>query len=76
MDEERLSTYPHFQRAQITWSNTDIGRIAEFLHAQPEPVVDTRGITAGLHLEDGVHLTLAEQRAVAVTVVHALAELS
>jgi lysophospholipase L1-like esterase len=76
VDEERISTYPHFQRARITWTNKDIDSIAEFLRAQREPTLDTRAVTSGLHLDDGLHLTLAGQRAIAVALVHALAELS
>jgi acyl-CoA thioesterase I len=79
VDEERVAAYPHFQRAQIGWANVDIDSIAEFLGTRPEPTVDTRTVTrprAGseLHLDDGVHLTLAGQQAIAVALTRALAE--
>jgi lysophospholipase L1-like esterase len=79
VDENRVAGYPHFQRAQISWANTDIDHIAEFLLTQPEPTVDARaavGPRGGSrpHLDDGLHLTLAGQRAVASALVQTLAE--
>jgi lysophospholipase L1-like esterase len=78
VDEKRVTAYPHFQRAQIGWTNADIDSIAEFLCTQPEPILDTRTVTAAqngseLHLDDGVHLSLAGQRAIAVALTQTLA---
>jgi lysophospholipase L1-like esterase len=79
VDENRVAVYPHFQRAQISWTNADIDSIAEFVRTQPEPALDTRIVTAPqngneLHLDDGVHLTLAGQQAIVVALTQALAE--
>ncbi|WP_214411233.1 SGNH/GDSL hydrolase family protein [Sphaerisporangium fuscum] len=81
VDERRAAAYPHFQRAGLSWGNGDIDAIARFLLDRPEPAVDTRtatigGTESGLHLDDGVHLTPAGQRAVAAAVVEGLARLS
>ncbi|MFF8381210.1 SGNH/GDSL hydrolase family protein [Streptomyces sp. NPDC015661] len=73
VDEARVEAYPHFRRAGIGWTNEDLDHVADFLLTRPEPTVDTRRATAGLHLDDGVHLTLEGQRAVAVALVEAIA---
>ncbi|MFE3068975.1 SGNH/GDSL hydrolase family protein [Streptomyces sp. NPDC059247] len=74
VDQERADSYPHFLRAGIGWAAQDIDGIADFLLGRPEPTVDTRRVTAGLHLDDGIHLTPEGQRAVAVALVDTLAE--
>ncbi|AJF66212.1 GDSL-type esterase/lipase family protein [Streptomyces vietnamensis] len=74
IDQERADAYPHFRRAGIGWTSEDVDAVADFLLAQPERTVDTRRATAGLHLDDGIHLTLDGQRAVTVALVHALTE--
>ncbi|MEU0399945.1 SGNH/GDSL hydrolase family protein [Streptomyces sp. NPDC006197] len=73
VDQERADAYPHFRRAGIGWASEDVDGVADFLLGRPELTVDTRRVTAGLHLDDGVHLTLDGQRAVAVALVDALA---
>ncbi|MFF0555825.1 SGNH/GDSL hydrolase family protein [Streptomyces sp. NPDC004266] len=74
VDQERADASPHFRRAGIGWASEDVDAVADFLLAQPERTVDTRPATAGLHLDDGIHLTLDGQRAVTVALVHALTE--
>ncbi|NUW33735.1 SGNH/GDSL hydrolase family protein [Nonomuraea sp. SMC257] len=79
VDEDRVAAYPHFQRAHLSWANGDIDHIAEHLNAQPEPTVDTRAASAARaddspHLDDGLHLTLAGQRAVAGAFLRTLAD--
>ncbi|GGT07648.1 hypothetical protein GCM10010222_56980 [Streptomyces tanashiensis] len=73
VDQERADAYPHFRRAGIGWRGEDIDGVADFLLGRPERTVDTRRATAGLHLDDGIHLTLDGQRAVTVALVDALA---
>ncbi|KQX09649.1 hypothetical protein ASC82_27595 [Streptomyces sp. Root431] len=74
LDQERADAYPHFRRAGIGWTREDIDGVADFLLGLPDLTVDTRQATAGLHLDDGIHLTLDGQRAVAVALVEALAK--
>ncbi|MEU6166209.1 SGNH/GDSL hydrolase family protein [Streptomyces tanashiensis] len=73
VDQERADAYPHFRRAGIGWRGEDIDGVADFLLGRPECTVDTRRATAGLHLDDGIHLTLDGQRAVTAALVDALA---
>ncbi|MFI9818679.1 SGNH/GDSL hydrolase family protein [Saccharothrix variisporea] len=75
VDEERVRAYPHFQRAGLSWHNEDLDAIADHLASRPEPTVDTRPATSApdAHLEDGVHLTVEGQQAVAAAVIRALA---
>jgi lysophospholipase L1-like esterase len=77
VDETRVAAYQPFQRARITWTNRDIDAIGQILTAHPEPTLDTRPILAPqtadqFHLDDGLHLSLAGQQAVAAALVHAL----
>ncbi|TKA08071.1 hypothetical protein [Actinacidiphila oryziradicis] len=74
MNADMTERLVRFQQPEKTL--TYLGGLAEFLRAQREPTLDTRAVTSGLHLDDGLHLTLAGQRAIAVALVHALAELS
>ncbi|MEW1699973.1 MULTISPECIES: SGNH/GDSL hydrolase family protein [unclassified Streptomyces] len=74
VDQERADSYPHFLRAGIGWAAEDIDGIADFLLGRPEPTVDTRRVTAGLHLDDGIHLTPEGQRAVVAALVDTLTE--
>ncbi|MEX0169122.1 SGNH/GDSL hydrolase family protein [Streptomyces sp. LMG1-1-1.1] len=74
IDQERADAYPHFRRAGIGWASEDVDAVADFLLGRPERTVDTRQATAGLQLDDGIHLTLEGQRAVAIALVDALAE--
>lgn len=79
VDETRVAAYQHFQRAGITWANRDIDAIGQILNARPEPTVDTRPVIARqtaerFHLDDGLHLSLAGQQAVAVALVDTLTD--
>ncbi|MFI8910772.1 SGNH/GDSL hydrolase family protein [Streptomyces sp. NPDC053513] len=76
VDQERADSYPHFRRAGIGWTSEDVDGVADFLLGRPELTVDARRVTTGLHLDDGVHLTLDGQRAIAVALVDTLAEAS
>ncbi|KQX49420.1 MULTISPECIES: SGNH/GDSL hydrolase family protein [unclassified Streptomyces] len=72
VDQERADAYPHFRHAGTGWSAEDVDGVADFLLGRPELTVDTRPATVGLHLDDGIHLTLEGQRAVTVALVEAL----
>jgi lysophospholipase L1-like esterase len=81
VDETRVAAYQPFQRAGLTWANRDIDAIGKILNAQPDPTLDTRPIMARQtdgrsHLDDGLHLSLAGQRALAVALVDILTEQS
>ncbi|MFF2779635.1 SGNH/GDSL hydrolase family protein [Streptomyces sp. NPDC058052] len=79
MDHARAEAYPHFRRAGIGWSREDVDAVADLVLTLPGTAVDTRSATRprpdgpDLHTDDGVHLSPAGQRAVLVTLVHALA---
>ena len=69
-DEERAAAYPPFQMGQSHWHNADVLAIAEFIREQEAPVVDLQavfGLPADPELQgpDGVHPSLAGQRAIA-----------
>ncbi|GAA5199626.1 hypothetical protein GCM10023322_75710 [Rugosimonospora acidiphila] len=54
--------------------NRDIDAIGQILNTQPDPTLDARPVigrqAAGqLHLDDGLHLSLAGQQALAVALV-------
>ncbi|MEV8630761.1 GDSL-type esterase/lipase family protein [Streptosporangium sp. NPDC051023] len=79
VDEARVAAYQPFQRIESGWSNRDLDPIGRFLATQPEPVVDSGSVIAGqgaesFHLDDGVHLSLAGQRALAAALVETLAD--
>ena len=81
VDEARVAAFPPFQRAGITWTNRDIDAIGQILTAQPEPTLDTRPILAPptaeqFHLDDGLHLSLAGQQALALALVETLTDQS
>ncbi|WP_433250171.1 SGNH/GDSL hydrolase family protein [Streptosporangium sp. CA-135522] len=78
LNEARVAAYPHFQRAGITWVNRDIEAIRKILNAQPDLTVDSHPAISGpnaehFHLDDGLHLSLAGQQALAAALVDALA---
>ena len=69
-DEQRASAYPPFQMGQSHWRNADVVAIAEFISEQENPVVDIQvvfGLPADPELQepDGVHPSLAGQKAIA-----------
>ncbi|MEO3785682.1 SGNH/GDSL hydrolase family protein [Actinocorallia sp. B10E7] len=77
-DEARVVAYPHFQRARLHWKNTDLDAVARTLTGLEDVTVDTAGALAERpgtdpHLEDGLHLSLAGQRALAAALVGVLA---
>jgi acyl-CoA thioesterase-1 len=81
IDESRAAAFPHFQRAQIAWVSADMEETARLVSGLQEPTVDAISITtptpnAAIHLDDGVHLTIVGQKAVAAAVVATLAQLS
>jgi lysophospholipase L1-like esterase len=81
VDETRVAAYQPFERAEITWTNHDINAIGQILTTYPEPTVDTRTVLAAqtaerFHLDDGLHLSLAGQQAVAAALVNTLADQS
>ena len=69
-EEERAAAYPPFRMGQSRWRNADVLSIAEFIREQEDPVVDLQvvfGLPADPELQgpDGVHPSLAGQRAIA-----------
>ncbi|WP_261569604.1 SGNH/GDSL hydrolase family protein [Frankia gtarii] len=81
VDEARVAAYQPFQRAGLTWANRDIDAIGQILTAQPGPTLDTRPVIARepagrSHLDDGLHLSLAGQQALAGALVDLLADQS
>ena len=77
-DEERAAAYPPFQMGQSHWRNADVLAIASFVGEQEEPVVDLQavfGLPADPALQgpDGVHPSLAGQKAIARAFVERLA---
>ncbi|WP_067168505.1 SGNH/GDSL hydrolase family protein [Microtetraspora niveoalba] len=79
VDEARVAAYRPFQQAGFAWTNHDIDAVGRILRALPDRTVDTRPAFAGqagepFHLDDGVHPSLAGQRALAAALVDALAE--
>ena len=81
VDETRVATYQPFQRAGLTWANHDIDAIGQILTAQPDPTLDTRPVIGRQtaeqsHLDDGLHLSLAGQQALAVALVDTLTDQS
>lgn len=77
--EERIDAFPPFRQGQSSWRNADIVAIADAIRRFPEPVVDlvaTFGLPADPSLQgpDGLHPTLAGQRAIAGALVARLTE--
>jgi lysophospholipase L1-like esterase len=80
-DEERAASFPPFKMGQSVFTNGDIIAIGDFVRAQEEPVVDIQevfGIPADPELQgpDGVHPSLAGQKAIAKAFVERLTESS
>ena len=78
-DEERTSTFPPFKMGQSVFLNGDVISIGDFVREQEEPVVDIQsvfGTPADPQLQgpDGVHPSLAGQKAIARAFVERLTE--
>jgi acyl-CoA thioesterase-1 len=76
-DEERAASYPPFRTGQSYWRNEDVVAIGDYLRERPDPVVDIQaafGLPAdpGLQGPDGVHPSLAGQKAIAGAFVESL----
>lgn len=76
-EEERAAAYPPFQMGQSHWRNEDVGAIGDFMREQPEPTVDLQalfGTPADPELQgpDGVHPSLAGQKAITKAFVESL----
>jgi lysophospholipase L1-like esterase len=81
VDETRVAAYQPFQRAGLTWANRDIDAIGKILNGQPDLTLDTRPVMARqaagqFHLDDGLHLSLAGQQALAIALVDILTDQS
>ncbi|GAA0961531.1 SGNH/GDSL hydrolase family protein [Actinocorallia libanotica] len=79
VDEARVAAYPPFRRARLHWRNTDLAAVSRFLTSLPDTTVDTVAALArrpgvDTHLEDGLHLSLRGQQALAAALVEALAD--
>jgi acyl-CoA thioesterase I len=69
-DEERAAAYAPFQMGQSRWHNEDVVAVGDFIRGQEDPVVDIQklfGTPADSELQgpDGVHPSLAGQKAIA-----------
>jgi lysophospholipase L1-like esterase len=69
-EEKRAAAYPPFRMGQSHWRNADVLARAEFIREQEDPVVDLQavfGLPADPELQgpDGVHPSLAGQKAIA-----------
>ncbi|MBC8162088.1 MAG: hypothetical protein H7Z42_12815 [Roseiflexaceae bacterium] len=77
--EERAAVYPPFTMGQSYWRNADVLPIGEYIRAQPELVVDIQSVF-GLPANpdflgpDGVHPSLAGQKAIARALVERLTQ--
>ncbi|WP_433223732.1 SGNH/GDSL hydrolase family protein [Microtetraspora malaysiensis] len=81
VDEARLAAYQPFQRAGLTWTNRDVDAIRQIVNAQPDLTVDSHPALARqtgeeFLLDDGIHLSLAGQQALAAAVVDVLSDKS
>lgn len=79
--EERVAQYPPFRFGGSTWRNADIQAFADAMRSLDGPLVDlvaTIGVPADPDLqgEDGVHVTLAGQAAIARAVVTTLSSVA
>jgi acyl-CoA thioesterase I len=78
-DEERTASFPPFKMGQSVFANGDVVAIGDFVREQEEPVVDLQevfGLPADPDLQgpDGVHPSLAGQKAIARAFVERLTE--
>jgi lysophospholipase L1-like esterase len=76
--EEKIAAHWYLGPLQLAWSNRDLRAVAEVVRGQPDPVVDVQavfGVPAdpGLLLADGLHPSLAGQKAIVRAVVERLA---
>ena len=76
-DEERAAEYPPFKMGQSVFRNEDVVAIGDYIREQKEPVVDIQavfGLPASAELQgpDGVHPSLAGQKAIARAFVEGL----
>ena len=68
-DEIRAAAYPPFKMGQSVFRNEDVVAIGDYIREQKEPVVDIQavfGLPASAELQgpDGVHPSLAGQKAI------------
>lgn len=76
-DEERASSFPPFKMGQSVFLNDDVVAIGDYIRKQKEPVVDIQAVFGtpadpGLQGSDGVHPSLAGQKAIARAFVEGL----
>lgn len=80
-DEKRASSFPPFKMGQSVFLNDDVIAIGDFVREQEEPVVDIQAVFGtpadpDLQGPDGVHPSLAGQKAIARAFVEQLTESS
>jgi acyl-CoA thioesterase I len=80
-DEERASSFAPFKMGQSAFLNADVVAIGNFVREQEEPVVDIQAVFGtpadpDLQGPDGVHPSLAGQKAIARAFVERLAQRS
>ena len=78
VNEEIAAQYPPFQQIQFALRNDDLAAVADLVRAQDDPVVDVQAVfgrpaPAELVGSDGIHPSLAGQRAIAKALVERLA---
>lgn len=76
-DEARAAAFPGFQMGQLAWRNDDVIAIGEVIRSRTELVVDIQevfglSVVAELQGLDGVHPSLAGQKAIAEALVERL----
>ncbi len=76
VDETQVAAFPFFRSAGITWTNADLASLAAAIADLPGLVVDSTPAASGPHAstEDGLHLGIASQEALAARVLEALSE--
>ena len=77
-DEERVASFPFFQKARMALRNDDLLAVGDHLRGRPEPVVDAQAVfgtpaNPNLMEPDGIHPSLAGQKAITVALVELLA---
>jgi lysophospholipase L1-like esterase len=68
-DEEKITRHWHLGPMRMVWANAGLAAVADVVRAQPDPVVDLHALfglppNPAWLLEDGLHPSLAGQKAI------------
>ncbi|MDH6680639.1 acyl-CoA thioesterase-1 [Rhodococcus sp. LBL1] len=76
VDETLVATFPFFRDAGISWTNADLSLLAAAILDTTDLVVDSTPAVPEAHAftEDGLHLGIATQEALAARILEALSE--